>query len=80
VVPLVRVSLKAWRVYLADQRKPLEQSMVERDKITEKEAKERIDNLLGVLQFVDRVEISQRTAPGRTTITFSLQPAYPLKK
>jgi hypothetical protein len=79
-VPLVQMSLKAWRAYLADQRKPLEQSMVERDKITEKEATARLDNLLGVLQFVDRVEISQRPAPGRTTLTISLQPAYPLTK
>jgi hypothetical protein len=79
-VPLVQVSLKAWRHYLGDRRKALEQSMVERDKITEREAKERLDNLLGVLQFVDRLEISHCTARGWTTLTISLQPAYALKK
>ncbi len=74
------MSFKDWRVYLEERRKPLEQSMVERDKITEKEAKERLDNLLGVLRFVDRLEISGRTAPGRMTLTIAVQPAYPLKK
>jgi hypothetical protein len=79
-VPLLRLSLKDWRAYLKQQRDPLVQSMVERDKITNKEASERLDNLLGVLHFIDRLEVTQRTSPGRTTLTIALQPAYPLKK
>src|SRR5207244_875761 len=56
-VPLLRLSLKDWRVYLKERRDPFVQSMAERDKITIKEAGERLDNLLGVLQFVDKLEI-----------------------
>jgi hypothetical protein len=54
--------------------------MAERDKITNEEAAERLDNLLGVLHFVDRLEVRQRTAPGRTTLTIAVQPAFALKK
>ncbi len=77
--PLLRLSLKDWRAYLKDRRTLLAQAMIERD-IPKKDAGERLDNLLGVLQFADRLEVSQRTAAGRTTLTIAVQPAYPLKK
>jgi hypothetical protein len=79
-VPLLRLSFKDLRGYLKEHREPLVQSMAERDKITNEEAAERLDNLLGVLQFVDRMEVSQRTGTGRTTLTIALQPAFALKK
>jgi hypothetical protein len=78
--PLLRLSLKDLRVYLKERREPVVQSMADRDKITNKEAGDRLDNLLGALQFVDRLEVSQRAAPGRTTLTIAVQTAYALKK
>jgi hypothetical protein len=78
--PLLRISLKDWRHYLKERREPFVQSMMERDKITNKEASERLDNLLGVLQFVDRLEISRRATTDRMTVTIAVQTAYPLKK
>ena len=79
-VPLVWLSLKDWRAYLKDRREALAQSMVEREKITNKEASDRLDGLLSVLQFADRLEISRRSAPGRTTVTIAVRPAYSLRK
>jgi hypothetical protein len=53
---------------------------VDNDKITKEEAKQRLDNMIAVLQFVDRLEINQRSSAGRTTLTLSIQTALPLKK
>jgi hypothetical protein len=79
-VPLLRASLKDWRAYLKDRQKPLAGTIAEREKIAEKDASQKLDHVLGVLQFVDRLEISQRSTSGRTTLTLAVQTAYPLKK
>ena len=78
--PLLRVSLKAWRVYLKERREPLAAALAEKNRLTVEETRKRLDELIGVLQFVDRLEIDCRTGPGLAVVTLTVQTAQPLKK
>jgi hypothetical protein len=78
--PLLRVSLKGWRAYLTERREPLATALAEKNQLTVEEMGKRLDDLIGVLQFVDRLEIDCRTAPGLAVVTLTIQTARPLKK
>ena len=78
--PLLRASLKAWRVYLKERRDPLAAALAEKNQMTVEETRRRLDDLAGVLQFVDRLEIDCRTGPGLAVVTLTVRTAQPLKK
>jgi hypothetical protein len=78
--PLLRVSFKDWRAYLKERREDLTESMVRREGLDRDEARRRLDALADALQFVDRLEVRQRTAPGLAVFTLSIRTAQPLKK
>jgi hypothetical protein len=78
--PLLRVSLKGWRAYLTERSEPLAAALAERNQLTVEEMRKRLDDLVDVLQFVDRLEIDCRTAPGLAVVTLTIQTARPLKK
>jgi hypothetical protein len=79
-VPLLRVSFKDARLYLRERREALAQALADREGVGRDEAARRLDGLLAGLQFVDRVELRQRTTPGQAVLTLSVQPARPFKK
>ncbi len=78
--PLVRVSLKGWRTYLKERNELLATALAQKNQLTVEEMRKRLDDLIGVLQFVDRLEIDCRTAPGLAVVTLTIQTARPLKK
>jgi hypothetical protein len=79
-VPLLRISVKDWRAYLNDRREPIVRFLAETNKLESVAAERQLDDLLGGLKFVDRIELRQRTAPGQVVFTLAVQTAQPLKK
>lgn len=78
--PVLRVSLKAWRAYLKDRHDALAAVLAEKNQLTVKEMGKRLDDLIGALEFVDRLEIDRRVGPAATVVTLTVQTARPLKK
>jgi hypothetical protein len=78
-VPLLRVSFKEIRRYLKERREPVIAAVAEKNQIDKKEAAKKIDGLIAVLQFVDRLDLSQRSETGQVTFTLRVQTALPLK-
>ncbi len=78
--PLLRISLKGWRAYLAERREPLATALAEKNQLTAEEMGKRLDDLAGVLQLVDHLEVDCRGGPGLTVVTLSIQTAQPLKR
>jgi len=79
-VPLVRMSLKELRTYLLQRKEPIAQDMADKNHISPTEAAERLDKVLAVLQFVDRLELRQQPAKDQVVLTLAVQAAQPLKK
>lgn len=79
-IPLVRVSIKDWRAYLKDRRESVVRFLAETNKLEPEAAGRQLDDLLAGLQFVDRIELRQRVAPGQVVFTLAVQTAQPLKK
>ncbi len=79
-VPLLRISFKEWRSYLAEHREAIVQHFTDGDKLSRDTAGQKVDSLLAVLQFIERAELNQRTAPGQVIFTLSMQTAQALKK
>ena len=75
----MRASLKGWREYLTERREPLATALAEKNQLTVPDMRKRLDDLIGVLQFVDRFEIDCRAAPGLTVLSLTIQTARPLK-
>jgi hypothetical protein len=78
-VPLLKLSLRGWCVYLRDQREPLLAYTAAKNQLSREEAGRQLDNLLMVLQLFDRVELTQHTSPGLLTLTLRVQMVKPLK-
>ena len=78
--PLLRISFKSWRGYIQARRSALAQAIVEKDKITPDEARERLDGILTVLAFVDRLEIRHQAGKGYAIVSIVVQTAQPLRK
>jgi hypothetical protein len=78
--PLLRISFKDWRNYLRQRREELAEAMARKEGVEKSEALHRLDVLADGLEFLDRLELRQRTAPGLVVFTLSLQPAQPLRK
>jgi hypothetical protein len=79
-VPLLGISFKDWRSYLTSHREAIVQFFAEHDKLSRDAAGRQLDGLLAALQFVQRAELSQRSAPGQVIFTLSVQTAHALKK
>ena len=78
--PLLRVSVKAWRAYLMARREPLAAALAEKNHVSAAETREQLDEVIAVLQFVDRLQLDCRTGPGLAVVTLTVQTAQPLKK
>jgi hypothetical protein len=78
--PLLRVSLKDWRTYLREKREPLAAALAAKNQLGLEEARQSLDRVIAGLQFVDLVEIGQRTTKGQVTLTLHLRTNQPLRK
>jgi hypothetical protein len=79
-VPLLRLSFADLRQYVKDRRNDLATALAEQQKSTPKDAGQQLDHLVNALALLDRLEVTQRTAPGQATFTLRLRPSQPLKK
>jgi hypothetical protein len=79
-VPLLRVSVKELRAYLKARREELAKALAEKEKTSKEQALTRIDSLRTNLEWLERLELHQRTSPGQVTFTLTVQPAKPLRK
>lgn len=79
-MPVLRISFKAWRAYLNDHREALAEVIGKQNQMDTDDAAKALDRLLSGLQFLDRLEITQRTSAGQVIVTLRVQPARPLKK
>jgi hypothetical protein len=78
--PLLRMSLKDLRRYVQERHGPLAQAAADKNQVSREEAERRLNGLLIGLQLFDRLEVTQRTAPGQFTLTLRVQTATPLRK
>jgi hypothetical protein len=80
-IPLLRLSLRDWRQYLAGYKEALVAYSAERNRISKEEASRRLTNLIEGLEFFDRVELSQRLVrPGQITMVLRIRTMLPLRK
>ncbi len=79
-VPLLRLSLKDLRQFLAERREPLTTALAEHHGQKPEQAGQNVDQVAGGLAFLDRVELVQKTAAGRLTMTLRLRTSLPLRK
>jgi hypothetical protein len=77
--PLLRMSCMEIRRFVKERREPLAAAVAEKNQITKDDASKRLDVLLTVLDWVDRVELTQRPEKGQVTFTLRVQTALPLK-
>jgi hypothetical protein len=77
--PLLRLSVRALRQYLADWRAPLVSSSAAKNQLTEHEAGRQLDQLLAALAWFDRLEVSPRSTAGEITLTLRAVTSRPLK-
>jgi hypothetical protein len=79
-VPLLRISFKDWRAYLKERREPIVRFLADKHNGSREEAARQLDAFLAVLQFVDKVEVRQRTESGQLHLTLSVQTTHALKR
>jgi hypothetical protein len=78
--PLLRISFKDWRAYLAQRRETLVARLTARSGMTSDESRTFYDQLLTGLQFIDRIELVQRTTSGQVTLALRISTSQPLRK
>jgi hypothetical protein len=78
--PLLRLSLVHLRHYLKERRGALVSALAEQNKMDPKQVADNLDSLVAGLAFFDRVELTQKTAPGQARFTLRLRPTQPFKK
>jgi hypothetical protein len=78
--PLLRISFKDWREYLAQRRESLLAFVAAKNSLGAEEARAHFDHLLAGLELLDRIELVQRTAPGQVTLSLRIRTSQPLRK
>lgn len=79
-VPLVRISVQQWRDYLKERREPIVRFLAEKNELSREAAEKHLDEICSALQFVDRLELRHRSAPGQVVLTLSARTARALRK
>jgi hypothetical protein len=79
-VPLLRISFSNARQYLKDRRHPISTALAEQNKLTVKQVEQQLDSVTDGLGLFDRLELTQRSAPGQVTFTLRLRPLQPFRK
>lgn len=79
-VPLVRLSVHGWRAYFNGRREALVKFLMDRSQLAQDQVERRLASVLAVLQFIERIELNQRTHQGQATLILRVKPAQPLRK
>jgi hypothetical protein len=79
-VPLLRISVKAWREFLKQRREPVVAFLAEKNELPQAEVAARLDKVLAALEFIDRVEVRQKTDAGQVIVSLTVTPNKPLRK
>jgi hypothetical protein len=79
-VMLLRIHVAGLRAYLKDREESVAASIAEQSGQPAKEVAKQIHTILLGLALIDRVELSQRTAPNQVAFTLRVRPASSLKK
>jgi hypothetical protein len=72
-VPLLRVSLKEWALFVKERREEVTQALAEKNQVSVPTAEVWVANLLSVLDLFEQLELTQRTQPGQVAWTLRLQ-------
>jgi len=78
--PLMRISFKAWRAYFQAHRDDLVKLIAAKENTKPEEAREHLDTVLAVLDFVDRLEVRHEAGQGYAIVSVVIQTAQPLRK
>jgi hypothetical protein len=78
--PLMRMSFKDLRTYLDEHRDALTAELARRDEIPKEKARERIEGFRRGIEWIDRVELTQKTTAGQVGLTLTVQTSQALKK
>jgi hypothetical protein len=79
-VPLLRISITDLRAYLRIHRGAIASALAEHNKLKPDEVERHIEGILPALDLFERLEISQRGAPGQKAVTLRLRTALALHK
>jgi hypothetical protein len=79
-VPLLRISFRAWRDYLAEHRQALGKPLAGSRGAPAEEVRQQLDDLFAALQLLDRLELRQRVRGEQIFFTLNLQPAHALRR
>jgi len=77
-LPLLRVAFGPWREHLSQRREGWIEFWMRRDGLTRDKAAQRLDDLLGGLKLLERLELIHEAANGRVTLTLRLTPTQAL--
>jgi hypothetical protein len=72
-VPLMRLALQGWATYIRNYRRQVAAYLADAYALPPADADARINRLVDALELFNGVEVVQRTAPGRATITVRLK-------
>lgn len=78
--PLLRVSLKELRRYIEARRKPLAVALAEQNKVKPADVEQQLDGVAQIVQWFDRLEISQRAGEGQAALMVRLRTTHALRK
>jgi len=79
-VPLLRMSLKNLRQFLADRHDALAAAVAEQNKLPKEEAAKQLRRLAEALAPLDRLELACRSESGRASLALRVRTAWPLRK
>lgn len=79
-LPLARLAFVNWAAYLRAYREPLADYVASTHKLDRAEVRQRLDRLLESLELFDTLDVTQRIANGRATLTARLRTSEPLRK
>lgn len=78
-LPILVVSFKAWHGYLQQRRDGLAGHLATSDRIPLEEARKRLDGMVAVLEYLDRLEVRHKPGGGRLLLQIALKPRWSLR-
>jgi hypothetical protein len=79
-VPLVRLSLRELRRFVGERLDVVTAYVAEKNGLPREAVTHHLSGLLQATELLDRLELSQRSGPGRFTLTLRLRTELPLRK
>jgi len=79
-VPLLRLSLTRLRQFFKDRRESLISYIAEKGKLPIAEVDRKLKNVLDSIELLDRVELTQQTAPEQHSLILHVRTTQPLRR